>query len=284
MMPILDDTTMPFGGLVQLIIESAGAVILAVLIVVLFFEMKRADKRAEQKETEEKVREASLNKQFETLLGMQQDIANRQVNLPVRSHTKEEEETNRYVNKSIQKQLDVLRTSTGANRVGFYLFHNGEYTINGLSFSKMSLMAESLDQMSVSVMLDYQSTPRNLLPGLINQVYDDGSYYVSDIESIKDADINTYNVYKQRGTRAFYVEGVRDNVKDVYLGFISVEFSLTDPPKGEDVEDAIELELKKSVKYLSGILQANCDDPTAIKQKIDAHDKKEAQEEGNDGK
>jgi len=238
--------------LIELCITAPCAVVLAVLVIVLFFELKRFDKKTKAQDDARSEQEKQQAALFEKLLGAMADVQGQAENLPVKCHSKEEETSVAEINEIVRAQLDRLRILVRANRIGFYYFHNGGYAINGIPFAKMSLLLESLDGSSAPVMTSYQNMPRQLMPGVIEQIAADGSYDIDNIETIKEKDSSTYCVYHDRGTKTAYIKGIKDNLKDVYLGFISVEYSLnpfpSDPKK-------VNVEIGKTVQRIAGALQ-----------------------------
>jgi hypothetical protein len=268
--------------LIQLCIEAPVAVLIAVLVIVLFAELKRLDAKTKLQDQEraqadkeradrEARREQEEAAKWAQQVAMIETLVKNQDNLPVKVHSKEEEEKVGKLNGFIREQIDHLRADTGANRVGFYYFHNGGYSSNGIPFAKMSLYLESLDASSAPVMTLYQNMPQQLMPGVIHEIADDGKYYISDIDEIQDADSSTYHILAARGTRHALIQGVRDNLKQMYLGFISVEYSTSDPIKS--LEET-EVDLSKAAQRISGAMQ--------IYSGTDL--KKEMKKEGIDGK
>jgi hypothetical protein len=238
--------------LIELCITAPCAVVLAVLVTVLFFELKRFDKKTKAQDEARSEQEKQQAALFEKLLGAVTDAQGRVDNLPVKCHSKEEETSVAEINETVRAQLDKLRVEVGANRIGFYYFHNGGYAVNGIPFAKMSLLLESLDGSSAPVMTLYQNMPRQLMPGVIEQIANDGSYDIDNIESIKDKDNSTYCVYRDRGTKTAYIKGIKDNIKDVYLGFISVEYSSNPFPKDPR---KVNIEISKTVQRIAGAFQ-----------------------------
>jgi hypothetical protein len=249
--------------LIQLCIEAPVAVLIAILVIVLFAELKRLDAKTKlqdqeraQADKERAEREAQRQREeeqkFEQQTQMMRQLLENQDNLPVKVHTKEEEEKVGKLNGFIREQIDQLREETAANRIGFYYFHNGGYSSNGVPFVKMSLYLESLDSVSAPVMTLYQNMPQQLMPGVIHEIADDGKYYINDIEEIQNTDSSTYHLLAARGTRHALIQGVRDNLKGMYLGFISLEYSTNDPAKS--IEDT-EIALSKTAQRISGAMQ-----------------------------
>ena len=107
------------------------AVLIGVMVIVLFTELKRIDaktklqvqeraqadkERAEREMQKEKENQA----QFEQQTQLIQKLLDKEDNLPVKVHTKEEEEKVSKLNGFIREQIDQLRDESGANRIGFY--------------------------------------------------------------------------------------------------------------------------------------------------------------------
>ena len=116
----------------------------------------------------------------------------------------------------------------------------------------MSLYLESLDSVSAPVMTLYQNMPQQLMPGVIKEISDDGRYLIDDIEKIQESDSSTYHILAARGTRHALIQGVRDNIKGMYLGFISVEYSTNDPINSIEKTG---IDLSKAAQRISGVMQ-----------------------------
>ena len=267
--------------LVQLCIEAPVAVLIAILVIVLFAELKRIDAKTKLQDQEraqsdkeraqrEEQREQEDKAKFEQQTRLIQQLLDKQNNLPVKVHSKEENEKVAKLNSFLREQIDKLRIDTGANRIGFYYFHNGGYSNTGIPFAKMSLYLESLDSVSAPVMMDYQNMPQQLMPGVVHEIADDGVYYIYDMEAIKEKDNSTYYIYTQRGTKQAFIQGIRDNMKNIYTGFISVEFNTVDVAKPTK---QIQLIISKASQRVSGAIQAFGEDAL-----------KRSKKEGSDGK
>ena len=250
--------------LIQLCIEAPVAVLIGILVIVLFTELKHIDAKiklqdqeraqADKERTEwEAQKEKENQAKFEQQTELMQKLLDKENDLPVKVHTKEEEEEVNKINDFVRDQIDKLRKDTGANRIGFYTFHNGSYfSGSSIPFAKMSLYSESLDFVSAPVMMLYQNMPQQLMPGVIKEISDDGRYYIDDIEKIRESDSSTYHILTARGTRHALIQGVRDNIKGMYLGFISVEYSTNDPVDSIEKTGVV---LSKATQRISGVMQ-----------------------------
>lgn len=168
------------------------------------------------------------------------------------THSHEEEENNKKTNLIINRQLSKLLESTNANRICCFLYHNGGYSVNGRSFSKMSILFEQVDGNTAPVMNSFQNVPRMMFPILVEKLGDAGCYYIKDIADIKREDALTYQSMIARGTKSAYIMSIYDVNKNV-IGFVSVEYSTN---KCED-EEYLKTHLLSTVIRVGGALESN---------------------------
>ncbi len=167
-------------------------------------------------------------------------------------HTKEEEEMNRHKSFLIDLQLENLLIETKANRTSFFEYHNGGYGVTGRSFQKMSVMNEKVDPNTVPLMGSYQNLPRRIYPILIDELSQSGECYFNDIACLKEKDIVSYHWWSARNVKAVYIKAVIDNIKDIILGFITVEYVYNTCEETEKTE----LQISKASQRIGGLLQA----------------------------
>lgn len=171
---------------------------------------------------------------------------------PFIKHTKEEEESNRHKNFLIDLQLENLLNETCANRTSFFEYHNGGYGVTGRSFQKMSVMNEKVDLNTAPLMSSYQNLPRRIYPVLNDELSQSGECYFDNINYLKEHDIISYHWWTARGVKSVYVKAVVDNIKDIILGFITVEYV-------SDICGQIkqtQLQISKAAQRIGGVLQA----------------------------
>lgn len=173
------------------------------------------------------------------------------------THSHEEEEDNKKTNLTINKQLSKLLEATNANRICCFLYHNGGYSVNGRSFSKMSLLFEQVDSITTPVMSSFQNVPRMMYPILVEKLGDAGCYYIKDVNNIESEDAMTCQSMRARGTRSAYIMSIYDVNKTV-IGFVSVEYSVNNC---ED-EEYLKTHLLSTVIRIGGVLETKSNIPS----------------------
>lgn len=170
-------------------------------------------------------------------------------------HSLEEEEEGRKVDTLINAQLQKLLTTTKANRVTCFQYHNGGRGLHGRSFQKMSMTHEVVDELTAPVALSYQNIPRTLYPILNKTVAEQGYYFIEDIESIKSTDALSHAWFQSRGCYSVFVGAIKAT-DDLTLGYVTIEF--THLFNGD--LDNLKRNLKSKTTKISGALEIKQDD------------------------
>lgn len=134
------------------------------------------------------------------------------------------------------------------DRIGIYVFHNGNSSVHGLPFFKMSCILDCNRSGRNTLRGKYQTDiPLQVFNDFIDNLYNDGYYKAGDIkEAIKeDPSILEFTSYSD--TNALYIIGIKD-CNDSLAGFIAAEFNVVqDFTKTEDVVREALDEMNKSV-------------------------------------
>lgn len=170
-----------------------------------------------------------------------------------KKHNEAEETENRRVNTYIRTQLDAVVAENGASRAFCVAYHNGGTYLNARNFAKCSIVAESVDNQTRALMLDYQNVQRALFIELDNELATTGEFYLDKIEAIKEQAPGCYQLLKQWGTDSIYFKALVDNTSNLVLGFIAAEFNSGKP---KDLE-ALKLCLSKKAQRISGAIQVS---------------------------
>lgn len=170
-----------------------------------------------------------------------------------KKHNEAEEAENRRVNTYIRTQLDAVVAENGASRAFCVAYHNGGTYLNARNFAKCSIVAESVDNQTRALMLDYQNVQRALFIELDNELATTGEFYLDKIETIKERSPGCYQLLKQWGTDSIYFKALVDNTSNLVLGFIAAEFNSGKP---KDLE-ALKLCLSKKAQRISGAIQVS---------------------------
>ena len=224
---------MGFGEIVKAIVEyGIYPVLMAAILWIILAAQKRQDQAAAKQE-----------ERLTILIESGVKLALKEA----KKHNEAEEAENRRVNTYIRTQLDAVVTENGASRAFCVAYHNGGTYLNARNFAKCSIVAESVDNQTRALMLDYQNVQRALFIELDNELATTGEFYLDKIETIKERDPGCYQLLKQWGTDSIYFKALVDNTSNMVLGFIAAEFNLGRP---KDLE-ALKLSLSKKAQRIS---------------------------------
>lgn len=230
---------MGFGEIVKAIVEyGIYPVLMAAILWIILAAQKRQDQAAAKQE-----------ERLTILIESGVKLALKEA----KKHNEAEEAENRRVNTYIRTQLDAVVTENGASRAFCVAYHNGGTYLNTRNFAKCSIVAESVDNQTRALMLDYQNVQRALFIELDNELATTGEFYLDKIETIKERDPGCYQLLKQWGTDSIYFKALVDNTSNMVLGFIAAEFNLGRP---KDLE-ALKLSLSKKAQRISGAIQVS---------------------------
>lgn len=230
---------MGFGEIVKAIVEyGIYPVLMAAILWIILAAQKRQDQAAAKQE-----------ERLTILIESGVKLALKEA----KKHNEAEETDNRRVNTYIRTQLDAVVTENGASRAFCVAYHNGGTYLNARNFAKCSIVAESVDNQTRALMLDYQNVQRALFIELDNELATTGEFYLDNIETIKERAPGCYQLLKQWGTDSIYFKALVDNTSNMVLGFIAAEFNSGRP---KDLE-ALKLCLSKKAQRISGAIQVS---------------------------
>lgn len=128
------------------------------------------------------------------------------------------------INIHIDGLLSKLLRDSDADRVLFFVYHNGGHDYNGRSLYKMSCVNEVVKSGLIPIQHEYQNLLRTFLITIYNELHKKDFLYVDDIETLKENDPSSYYYFTRRNARNFYIVAVK-NIKDRTIGFISLSSS-----------------------------------------------------------
>ena len=194
---------MGFGEIVKAIIEyGIYPVLMAAILWIILAAQKRQDQAAAKQE-----------ERLTILIESGVKLALKEA----KKHNEAEETDNRRVNTYIRTQLDAVVTENGASRAFCVAYHNGGTYLNARNFAKCSIVAESVDNQTRALMLDYQNVQRALFIELDNELATTGEFYLDNIETIKERAPGCYQLLKQWGTDSIYFKALVDNTSNMVL-------------------------------------------------------------------
>lgn len=119
-----------------------------------------------------------------------------------------------------RKALDKLK----CERIAIYVFHNGNNSVHGLPFFKMSCIHEWTTRGCGTLRGKYHTdVPLHLFNDFIENIWKDGYYRTGDVEKSKAEDPSLTEFVSFSNTKALYILGVKDE-NEKLAGFIIAEF------------------------------------------------------------
>lgn len=145
-----------------------------------------------------------------------------------------------------------------ASRVMLVMYHNGEHSIGGYSFTKMSCTQEctsskpnSRGQVIPACIRDFVNIPVSAFSFVTRSLFDKGMFTISDISKLKTTNISTYEEFKRHGARSARFFPLVDSEGHIF-GFICFEFK----NKISEIPSEKELDIEETcVDKVSSIIE-----------------------------
>ncbi len=127
---------------------------------------------------------------------------------------------------------DAVRSASGelnAERVAIYVFHNGNQSIHGLPFFKVSCMHEWNKAGSLAMKtrayrsVTHQSIPLYLLSDIVESIYSKKYYFVTNIQDKIDSVQSLQTFVDHSDIQTMYMLAISDD-DDNIAGFVIAEF------------------------------------------------------------
>ena len=158
----------------------------------------------------------------------------------------------------IQDLLQQTLHKVGSSRALVVLYHNGQHSISGYGFNKMSCVHEAIDS-EVShydktlkpVQTRFNSLPISAFSTITRNLFDVGKFTIYSLSECKKKDLSTYEEFKYHGAYSakFYpLVGTTGHI----FGFVCFEFREKLPKTGREVQI---MEEEACVEKISSILE-----------------------------
>lgn len=135
-------------------------------------------------------------------------------------------ELNFFIKDLLKQTLEQI----DASRAMLVMYHNGEHSIGGYSFTKMSCTQECISsktnsrgQLISSCIRDFINIPISAFSLITRSLFDKGMFTLPNISKIKNSNLSTYEELKKHGARSARFFPLRDSKGHIF-GFISFEF------------------------------------------------------------
>lgn len=152
-----------------------------------------------------------------------------------------------YINVSMafKDASRAVLNKIGCDRVAIYTFHNGNVSMYGLPFFKMSCIHE-WTKTGVNTLRGKSHTdlPLHLFSDFIEDLWKNGKYISEDIEKSQAIDHSIKEFIAYSETKALYITAVK-NFDDIIVGFIIAEFDHaetfeSDQKRHDEIEKAMD--------------------------------------------
>ena len=128
----------------------------------------------------------------------------------------------------LDKICASIRDIVKANLVYIAYFHNGGHFINGVAMDKYTVVGEDYDVTCKSIKKSLRDILVNNFPYLFHDLLVRNKHVVSSTEKQPMYDKSYKEDLEERGMKSAYTFLIKDPVKDIPLGFISIEYNKDD--------------------------------------------------------
>lgn len=136
---------------------------------------------------------------------------------------------NGIMKSACKEALSTLKCS----RVAIYVFHNGNMSLHGFSFYKMSCIGEwSATPDGVTRGQTHSQMPLHLFEDVVESLLDNGEYFIHNISSIDMTNDSIYNFVCNTRIKSLYIKSIVDEEGNP-AGFSICEFN-DETTKDED--------------------------------------------------
>lgn len=159
------------------------------------------------------------------------------------------------VNMAFKDASRLTQTALNCDRVAIYVFHNGNKSMHGLPFFKMSCIHEWTNRGSNTLRgKSHIDLPLHLFSDFVEDLWKNGIYRSENVAKSIEADASIEGFVAFSKTKALYMEAVKDD-NGIIAGFVVVEFENEDTFEQDSARDAeVKSALDKMVAKVSPIL------------------------------
>lgn len=140
----------------------------------------------------------------------------------------------------IQDLLHETMQKVGASRTMVVLYHNGQHSIGGHGFNKMSCVHETIDpevnfhgRTLKPVLSRFNSVPISAYSLITKKLFTEGKFIIHSLPECKKQDLSTFEELKYHGANSAKFYPLKD-INNHIFGFISFEFKSNRPCKGRE--------------------------------------------------
>lgn len=132
-----------------------------------------------------------------------------------------------------RKTLNALN----CNRIAIYVFHNGNKSMHGLPFFKMSCIHEwHVKGVNTLRGKSHTDMPLHMFSDFIEDLWTSGVYKSENVEKSSNTDESISEFVAFSNAKALYIVGIKDD-NDVLTGFIVAEFDDIDTFESDEIRN-----------------------------------------------
>lgn len=126
----------------------------------------------------------------------------------------------------LDKICASIKDIVKANIVYIAYFHNGGHFINGVAMDKYTVVGEDYDADRKSVKRKFKDVLVNNFPYLFHDLLVRNRHYVKSTITQAMEDKSYKEDLEHRGMKSAYTFLIKDPIKDIPIGFISLEYAI----------------------------------------------------------
>lgn len=134
------------------------------------------------------------------------------------------------VNFFLGELLKQIKHMVGADRALIVLYHNGEHSIGGYSFTKMSCIHECISHKITSsgtqlrpIQKDFTNIPISAFSTITKKLFTEGNFTISDMADLKKHDLSTFEEFRRHNVKSARFYPLIDSSGHIF-GFTCFEF------------------------------------------------------------
>ena len=141
------------------------------------------------------------------------------------------------VNMAFKNISRATMSSLGCDRIAIYVFHNGNKSMYGLPFFKMSCIHEWTSKGTNTLRgKSHMDMPLHVFSDFIESLHKYGVYKAENIDVTKSKDHSIESFVSYSNTKALYLVAIK-NDDGIISGFVSAEFDQVDTFEEDDKRD-----------------------------------------------
>ena len=158
------------------------------------------------------------------------------------------------VNMAFKDASRSAQTELNCDRIAIYVFHNGNKSMHGLPFFKMSCIHEWTSRGNTLRGKYHTDMPLHLFNDFIEDLWKQGVYKIEDVSKVLDTNDSVEEFVNYSNTKSMYMVAIKDDNKAI-TGFVVAEFDSIDTFEHDDIRsEAVKSILNNMIVKISPII------------------------------